>query len=421
MEIKKGTVKIAPLMPTTLGLAGHNGVGHAVSHSGFLQDDSLGFTGVVRFLSQACPFNLVISAISFDSHTINIELGKTGNKEGSCGVGTASTSQALTHYEKKIMEKAVGQTYLTPQALTCEIFGKIYGHGVTESATAFNLALSRAIIDSIRKNWGETLHAYDNVPESCGEFLGGVLFLDDLPVSWLITINSSPGGAGPNEDSEGMIPIGNKGKLIADLGMNAIPVLILESHAYVPAFKDKIEKNEYLVRWNEEIDNPSVGKSLVKALETLQLPYQVDDKAYARNDSLEKETQRVGNAIADLGQQYAKAATSAQKVRLAAELSRLIAQDVGGSIFMSSALFKLVAGGGLWPGQSAVLSVLTCKNEIDKNHVTRVSEEELSDFTRIISHALVYLYEDKEAALSFVKTRDLNMSPDELLTLAGAV
>lgn len=414
-------IKSAPLMQTSIGIAGHNGVGHSVSHSGFIQDDSVGFAMLVKLLMQACPLNLAISSIQFESHSITIKIGANEGNGVEGGIGSAATSQVITLYEKDLMKRAIGQAYLTPQKLTNQIFGRNYGHGVSESAVAFNLAFSRAIADIIRKNWGETLHAYDNVPESCGEFLGGVFYLDKLPVSWLLTINSSPGGSGPNEDAEGMIPIGNKGKLIAELGMNTIPVIILESKAFVPALTDKVEHTQFFVRWNEKLDNPIVGKSLISALESLNLPYMADNNAYARDESLENETKRIGNCIAELGNGYAKAKTSAQKVKIAAELSKLVAQDLGGSIFMSSQIFKLVGGGGLWPGQSAVLSILMSAKSLSGNNIVITEESDLQDSIRVISYALVELQAHIEEAQSFVHTRAPKLSPDDLLQLIREV
>jgi len=409
-------------MQTSVGVAGHNGVGHSVSHSGFIQDDSVGFATLVKLLMEACPLDLSISSIHFERNAITIELGE--NEQGNNiekGIGSATTSQALNFYEKELMKQAIGQVCLTPQKVTDKLFGRSYGHGVSESAVAFNLALSRAIVDSIRKNWGETLHAYDDVQESCGEFLGGVFYLDELPVSWLISINSSSGGSGPNEDSEGMVPIGNKGKLIAELGMNTIPVIILESKAFVPALADKVEHTQYFVRWNEKLDNPTVGKSLIRALESLNLLYMADNNAYARDESLENETRRIGKYIAELGDSYAKAKTSAQKVKIAAELSIIVKQDLGGSIFMSSQIFKLVGGGGLWPGQSAVLSILMSTASLNENNVIIVEESELQDSIRVISCALVELHAHIKEAQSFVHTRDPKLSPDDLLRLIQEV
>ena len=244
-----------------------------------------------------------------------------------------------------------------------------------------------------------------------------MIYINELPVSWLITINASPGGSGPNEDSEGMVPIGNKGKLIAELGMDAIPVIILESKAFVPALAQQFDKDQHFVRWNEKVDNPVVGESLVKALKSLDLPYMLDNSAYVRNDSLEIETKRVGQYIAELGTQYAQSKTSSQKVKIAAELSKLITQDVGGSIFMSDAIFKLTSGGGLWPGQSAVLSTVTCKANIDKNNAIVAEESELQDSIRVVFQALAYLHARQKEAQLLVQERSPKLSPEDLLRL----
>ena len=203
--------------------------------------------------------------------------------------------------------------------------------------------------------------------------------------------------------------------------MNAIAVIILESKAFVPALADKAVQNQHFVRWNEKVDNPIVAESLIKALENLNFPYMADETAFERNDSLELETKRIGKYIAELGDKYAQAKTSAQKVKIAAELSKVVAQDMGGSIFMSNALFKVVAGGGLWPGQSAVFSILSSKADIDENHTIITEEKELQNSISVILYALNYLHENQNEAQNFVHERDPKLSPDDLLRLAEGI
>lgn len=48
------------IKPAKIALMGHNGVGHAVSHSGFRQDDSYGFAMLVNMLSLCVPLDLTI-------------------------------------------------------------------------------------------------------------------------------------------------------------------------------------------------------------------------------------------------------------------------------------------------------------------------------------------------------------------------
>ncbi len=402
-------LKMSNIVEVQAGIAGHNGVGHAISHSGFLQDDSYGFAMLANLLAKAGNFELIITAILCSSTSIHIEIGKEN-----IGIGEASTSEHITQFEKILLQKAVGESALIPQSLTTKLLGRTIN--VNETALAFNLALSRAILDFFKKNWPQTEYMLDNVPNSCGAFLGGCLLINTIPFAWLLTINASD-FSGPNEDSEGTIPIGNKGLVMQKIGMFNLPTIILESKAFVPALQERVDMIKYYVRWNEEYDNSTVAQALINALQCLDIPYFFEEKAYARDETLVNERKRIGYEIEQLGKTYADANTSAQKVEIAYRLGKLVTQDIGGSLFMSDAIYKYSSSGGAWPGCSAVLSLIADKKHIEEYGTVYSTEEELEQSTSIIIHALLNLEKSKIQAHAEVKQKGINLSPQDTLNL----
>lgn len=366
------TLASSPLVSPRAGLAGHIGVGHAYSHSGFMQEDSVGFAMVLEVLRRVCPMDFTIASVEVHGNTVSVTTEQGGQ-------GSATAIRGYTPSERDMMQRVVGECCLAPQTLATRAFGRMYGQGANETASSFSLALSKAYVDTVRRCWPDaTLYAQEDVLGCCGEFLGGMMSIDATPVAWLLSVNASEGGIGPVEDAEGTIPVGNKGKLMQELGIDMVPALILESKAYVPAMKEIVTENAFFARWNNEYDNPVVGACLVRALEESGLPFHADDEAYPRNASLASETRRIGELIAELGTAYSTTKSSHKKVLIAGELARIVSQDLGGSIFMSEAIFSYAGGGGLWPGHGAVLSLLATQEYAEAVISMIVTDEELA-------------------------------------------
>ena len=315
-----------------------------------------------------------------------------------------------------MMQRAVGTCCLAPQTAAVRIFGRIYGQGVCEPAVAFSLALAKACVHTVQLAWPEgTVHAPEDIPGCCGEFLGGCIGLNNEPVAWLLSVNASLGGIGPVEDAEGIIPIGNKGELMARLGTDKCPTLILESKAYNPKISDALAETTYYARWNTEQDNPVVGACLRQALEESNLPFKVDVHAFPRNGALTDETKRIGNVIAQLGHEYASAQTASHKVALAYRLACITSQDLGGSIFMSDAIFGLAGAGGLWPGQAAVLSSLSSREDLQRMGTMTVAEEELRHMADIALATACHMARQHAAALCILESKRPAHTPQQLL------
>lgn len=394
-----------------IGLLGHIGVGHIHSHSGFVQDDSMGFAMLVRILQECNYFDIIIKKINVVDDYVEIQLQ-------SGGIGTANVARGICFCDKELLHRAEQKSFLSPQYLSSFLFGKIYGQGVSELATAVSLAYSKAILDTIRKNWSETLYMQDNVPNSAGEFLGGNLIVNDTVIAWLLTINASNGGLAPNEDAEGNVPVGNKGIIMKKLGLDVLPSIILESKAYVPSLQDQVKVDCYNIRWNKKNDNNIVGQALIDAISSQNLPFVCSNTAYIRNDdSLEKEIHRIGDMLMLLGEKYKYSKTAEERIKLAHRLAILVSEEMGGSIFMSNEIFKIFAGGGLLPGTSAVLSYCSSYDSIQKDKQVIYTQEEVEQIIAILPRIIENIMASYEQAITELQIKRIDVSSEKLLEM----
>lgn len=407
------TLTPSPLRTPLAGIAGHIGVGHAFSHNGFMQEDSLGFATLLQILHTAHPMDFTITDVEVHNDTVLVR-----TQHGGCGEATAR--HGFTPFEYTMMRRAIAQKCLAPQTLSTQVFGRMYGQGAAEPAAAFSLAIAKAYVNTIQKQWPEQcLYAPEEICGCCGEFLGGTLSLDGRPMAWLLSVNAALGGIGPVEDAEGTIPVGNKGILMQKLCMDTAPSLILESKAFVPHLADVVHENMFFARWNAEYDNPVVGTCLTKALQQSGVQFRMQEDAYPRNDMLAQETTRIGHKIMQLGETYAKAACSSTKVALAGELARIVSYDLGASIFMSDAIFRYAGGGGLWPGQGAVLSLLATQAYAKSVGSMVVTEQEIQQMADIALMTVLLVADRHAEAYSFVHARRPKLTAQEILRMTS--
>lgn len=393
-----------------LAFAGHIGVGHANSHQGFVQDDATGFATLLALLLRVCPLDLTVTAVRTDEDKLTVSLACGGQ-------GQASLSGGFSPFETDLLQRGTGLCELSSQTLTTKVLGRIRGQGMDKMGAVLILAHARALLDAVRRHWpAGVLHATDDIPGSCGEFLGGMLSLEGTPCAWLLTINASPDGSGPVEDSEGILPVGNKGRLMQELGMCRIPCIALESKAYSPGDSDALAASMPWIRWNQDSDNPTVGQCLVQAAQQCHAQAVVNDRAYPRRPGdLDRASRALGEKIPRLGQEYANARTSAQKVALAAVLADILEQEIGGTSFMSQAVHTVAAGGGLWPGQAAMLSLLASREEYRSLKVMITTRKELELLADIALAAAVLLRDRLPEASSFIQARSPQPEPERLL------
>lgn len=71
----------------------------------------------------------------------------------------------------------------------------------------------------------------------------------------------------------------------------------------------------------------------------------------------------MGEKLVALGEELKAARTSAEKVRIAAEVHRFASEDLGGITFMSDDIHRVMGGVGQIPGTTACMSLFIPKAE----------------------------------------------------------
>ncbi|BCS99161.1 hypothetical protein DSLASN_47930 [Desulfoluna limicola] len=378
-----------------IGITGHVGAGHVHSNFGFVQDDSAGFAVTASLLRQAFPVCTTISSVDAD-----IETGIVTVKTEGGGTGSAQARRGITPYEATLGRLAIGMDAIYSQHVAFAAFGRIYGQGVLELPVALQTAACLAVVDTFEKKYpGEFVTGVEGMPGKVGKVIGAVLDIDSVPVSVMAIINASEGGLGPDEDLEGNILLGDKGRAMKELGLGAIPTIILESKAYVPAACKGQEVDKFWVRMNKDVDNRTVYNALVDGVRAAGLPSTHSDAAYPRGaGDMATATRELGERIVELGTALSQATTAREKVRIVGELAILVSQDAGGVTFMSSDLHNVVGGGGIMPGMSAVLSMTVSEQSIRTWKIPVFTAQDSENYLAILQKTLPILASGIEQA-----------------------
>jgi len=207
--------------------------------------------------------------------------------------------------------------------------------------------------------------------------LGATLDVAGQVVSLLAVVNFTSGGIGPNEDAEGNVLLGEKREIMARLGLDNIPSIIVESKAFVPAYCQNLDQRFLFTRINCSVDNIVVAQALVDGACKVGLPMKYDFGAYPRNRDLEQNTSHFGAEVEILGKALSHAESSGEKVRLVAKLAKLVSEDAGAVIFMSNSVHAVVGSGGVTPGTGAVLSMLVPRTEVEYWKIPVLFQEDL--------------------------------------------
>ena len=108
---------------------------------------------------------------------------------------------------------------------------------------ALRTAIANALVDTFCKKYPKDMYVVEeDVKGNHGKVLGCNIAIKGIPVSILATVNATYGGLGPNEDLEGNVMLGNKGKLMKNLNLGSIPTIIVESKIYMSRVCDKLEQ-----------------------------------------------------------------------------------------------------------------------------------------------------------------------------------
>lgn len=222
----------------------------------------------------------------------------------------------MTPWEGKIIESIKGKDGIFNQKIVLESFGRIYGQGVMEVPTSLQCAISLSVLDTFVKKYpGKFLVEDEDIPSNNGKILGATIEIENIPIAIMLSINSTKGGIGSVEDLEGNIPLGNKGKVMKNLNLERISTIVVESKNYSPNLSDNLESETFLIRWNKDFDNVTVGKSLIEGAKIARLPWIYDDKAFPRDTNhLYNSSILLGDRIIELGKAFKEAKTSEGKV-----------------------------------------------------------------------------------------------------------
>ena len=109
--------------------------------------------------------------------------------------------------------------------------------------------------------------------------------------------------------------------------------------------------------------------------------------------AMARATADLADRISGLAGRLREADSAREKTEIVAELARLISEDAGGVTFMSSSLNDRVRGAGVTPGISAVLSMVTPKDDRAPWDIPRLEPKEAEGYQAIILRAILSLAE----------------------------
>ena len=380
-------VKLSHAKRGRFGISGHAGCGHANSHCGFVQDDSGGLATVLRILERATGVDLTIAKVEPVT-------GRSGAgfavETAAGGRAFASARRGVTPFEAELSQRAVGLSAVTTQADAMKAFGRILGQGAMEAPVALQTAIANAAVDSFAKNFpGMFLEAEEGVSGNIGRILGCVLSVDGVEVSTMAVVNATAGGLGPDEDVEGNVNLGGKAALMASLGLDALPTILVEGKVCAGPVSPVIEVPTFVTRAYRGDDNVTVSEALVASAGKLGLPIVFPRELLARKKgAMRSLTQEMGEALERLGRELAAATTSEEKVRLAAEVNRFASEDLGGITFMSDDIHEVMGGVGAIPGTTGCLSLFIPEAELEAAVIPALTLEDVDRFADIVLGAV---------------------------------
>jgi len=374
------SVRLSSLGQGRIGLVGHVGIAHAHGAGGFQQDDSVGFSVVGSILSRALDVDTRISEVSCTTEEITVRLESGGES-------TTCPRRRVSPCEAELMRLSEKKDALFSQTVTAETFGRVYGQGVTEVPACFQAALSLAVLDAFKKAAPERINIVPEHSENAGAILGTVIEIDEIPISVVMPVNFSPGGIGPDEDCEGSFMIGRKGEMMKSLGF-PLPTIVVESKVFNALFLD-LDENKFLVRVSPEKGDTRVSTALKDACRDLGLSCLCRDDLFPYNaEAFHGKVISFADRLEGLASDLRKAEVAAEKVRIVAELARMVSEDAAGFTFMSKDVFNKAESPGLEPGTSAVLSLVVTKGYIRDMVIPLLNEKEREDYIAIVVNAI---------------------------------
>ncbi|MDX9801533.1 MAG: hypothetical protein RBT69_09380 [Spirochaetia bacterium] len=368
-----------------IGLAGHAGIAHAHGANGFQQDDSVGFCAAGKIAAEALGVETHVKSVSCTTESITVSLSGGGS-------ATTCPRRRVTPQEAQMMKRAEGSDALFSQGIAAAVFGRVYGQGAGEPAACFQAALTLAVIDAFKKASPDKVFVVPESSDNAGVVMGTVVDYGDIPVALVIPVNYTAGGIGPDEDYEGNYMHGEKGEMMSEIGF-PLPTIVAESKVY-SFLSEKTEKDSFLIRYSKEKGNPDVAMALEASCRELGLPYIIRDDllsydGYGFQSLAVKFAEKLENQAFAL-RNTEKASV---KVRIVAELARMVSEDAASFTYMSRNIFTAASSPGLQPGTAAVLSMIVCKQYITDNVIPLLTETERDNYVKIILSTIIKLAE----------------------------
>lgn len=372
-------------MNPSVAIAGHAGIGHTHCPGGLIQDDTAGFAVAAFMLRDLLHADTRVTAAHIHPVRGTIQVITADG-----GVGEASPRRGITPSEARLMQDVVGRDALLCQTTSIDVLGRMYGQGVMETPVALAAALANATIDTFRRRDADRFHVVsESVHGNFGLIGGMTALIEGVTCSILCTVNASTSGTGPNEDLEGNVALGSKRELMAALGMLRCPTIVLEGKAYSPAVSDGLQQNTFLVRVQRDLDNIVVGEALHESAQELGYPVIFRDDAFPRNEgALRRKTTEMAQRIIEAAEHLRCAEIGSDKVIIAAELARLVSEEVGGVSFMTDRVHDVVRQVGMIPGTSAVLSMLVTRDHLEHWQIPMLTPEDIQVMVDVVRGAL---------------------------------
>ncbi len=370
-------------------VAGHIGVGHTYSHSGFIQDDSLGFSSALALLRKFYDFDTTIRRVYIETpRKICVE-----TVDG--GIGCATPRRGLNIFEIEILKNLEGADATLPHLATLKLFGKVRG-GCDEVPTSVEYALSVAALNTVTKKVENFI--FSQIGNESGVIGGLNIELPEASLSVVITVNGSGSGIGPIEDLEGNIPVGPKRQVMETLGSITVPSIILESKAFIPNLASRVHGSAILLRYNKDYDNVVVARAVSRVLSRLGVNYIELDGAFPRYfNSIGKPKAEIVSKIHVLASTLSNSKKSMDKVLAASKLAEIVCEDLGGVFFMSEDLAEVVGSAGLVPGTGVVVSIVVGEdymNQVGIPYATREDADTLAKIALICIEEIIANYEE---------------------------
>ena len=267
----------------------------------------------------------------------------------------------------------------------------MYGQGVSETAACFQGACALAVLDTFVKAAPGRFHvsAPAGKPGYLDKAVTTVLDVDGIPMALLLLVNFSEGGIGPAEDYEGNVPWDFKEPVMKAVGLDAVPTILIESKAYIPAFAPELTENMLMLRAEKGTDNVALAETLLSAAKEAHIPCCLKTNAMPlAPGSLAKAMAAYADRLIALAGQLKTADDCMEKVRLTADLAELISQDAGGVTFMGNTVNDQMRGAGIIPGSHAILSMIVTTKYKEYVKIPMLTEEDAEHYLTVILNGM---------------------------------